>query len=113
MMSAVRERRVTLDPFPPPPGEARGSAECVDCRRVSTMHKSGRCHWCGGWVTELDAASLVPGMVMYDWLDWSTVAGVARDGDTVAIVLEGRPKPVRIGAGSTIRIATSSLRAAT
>ncbi len=76
------------------------------------MHVSGRCHLCGDWVTERDAASIQPGDVIFDWVDWGTVIGVARVGNTCRIAVEGRRKPIRIGAGSTVWVATGSLRTA-
>lgn len=108
----MNRRRLRHDPIPPPPDQAHGPGECVSCRRVITMHTSGRCHWCSDWATPVDACSVEPGDVVYDWLDWSTVAGVARDGDTVRIALEGRPKPLSIGALSAVWVARDARRTA-
>lgn len=98
-------RRLKDDPFPPPPGRAHGPGECMACRTVKTMHARGMCSTCGDWVTRIDAASVLPGDLMFDWIDWGTVEGLRRDGDRMLISLAGRRKPVRIGAGSTVYVA--------
>lgn len=110
LLPGERRARLKTDPFPPPPDTAHGPAECRTCRRVRTMHTSGECHWCGDWVTETDAANIQPGDLIYDFLDWELVHGIAVDGEHVRVVLENRPKPLRIGAESTVYLSTAHRR---
>ena len=105
-----RRERLRHDPFPPPPDAGHGPGECFRCRRTITRHASGECHWCGDWVTQLDAATVQPGDLIYDFFDWTFVTGVSNDGQTVRIATEANPKPIALDPAATVYVSTHHRR---